>query len=490
MKPFRILIYLIFVALILLFTSVIFPSEGIKLPGGITLKFFSINRLFNHEGAKYADISRILKFNSASEEFKGENVLKFKDEIEGIILDTIRANPDSLKKITSLIQFPRKDPSSFYNLFFTLKNLKSTHDLVRIMHYGDSQIEADRMTSFIRNKLQGMFGGSGCGFIPPVPLYNGKMSIKQEHSSNWQRFTGFSNVDTSLGHKRYGALFSFSRHNSSDNMRDETAWLNFSPSPIGFPLAKNFNRISLYVGGNEGSSSMVASIDDSIIGSVRVSPTKNFKKVSWRTGSTPKNFRIEFSEGTSPEVYGISLDNSWGLAVDNIPLRGSSGLVFSKTDTVFLKKMYKELNVGMLILQFGGNIIPHNAENYKFYEDFFMRELGVLKRMLPGTPIIVIGPSDMSLKENGEYKTYPSLEPVRDAMRTAALQSGCAFWDMYEAMGGENSMPSWVYADPPLAVSDFVHFNHRGASIIGEMFSNAFIYEYNSWLIKNDVKTN
>ena len=88
----------------------------------------------------------------------------------------------------------------------------------------------------------------------------------------------------------------------------------------------------------------------------------------------------------------------------------------------------------------------------------------------------------MSVKENGEYTTYSNLEPVRDALKKAALESGCAFWDMYEAMGGRNSMPSWVFADPPLAISDFVHFNPRGARIIGEMFYNAFIYEYDQWL--------
>jgi lysophospholipase L1-like esterase len=77
--------------------------------------------------------------------------------------------------------------------------------------------------------------------------------------------------------------------------------------------------------------------------------------------------------------------------------------------------------------------------------------------------------------------THPNLEGVRDAVKNAALQSGCAFWDMYEAMGGRNSMPSWVFADPSLAVSDFVHFNTRGARLIAEMLYNAIMYEYQEW---------
>jgi len=51
-------------------------------------------------------------------------------------------------------------------------------------------------------------------------------------------------------------------------------------------------------------------------------------------------------------------------------------------------------------------------------------------------------------------------------------------------MGGKNSMPSWVSAQPPLAVADYVHFNARGAKVIAEMFSNALLYEYNYWQFK------
>ncbi|HML84907.1 MAG TPA: hypothetical protein PKE52_07095, partial [Bacteroidales bacterium] len=35
----------------------------------------------------------------------------------------------------------------------------------RILHYGDSQIEGDRISGYIRNRLQGIYGGGGPGFI-------------------------------------------------------------------------------------------------------------------------------------------------------------------------------------------------------------------------------------------------------------------------------------------------------------------------------------
>jgi lysophospholipase L1-like esterase len=144
--------------------------------------------------------------------------------------------------------------------------------------------------------------------------------------------------------------------------------------------------------------------------------------------------------------------------------------------------MYADLNPGLFILQFGGNVIPYMDGGFEKYKRFFMRELKVIKKIAPGVPVIVIGPSDMSKKVKGKYETYPNLENVRNALKEATLESGFAFWDMYEAMGGKNSMPSWVNAEPALAITDFVHFNSRGARLISEMFYNALIYEYNTWV--------
>jgi lysophospholipase L1-like esterase len=67
------------------------------------------------------------------------------------------------------------------------------------------------------------------------------------------------------------------------------------------------------------------------------------------------------------------------------------------------------------------------------------------------------------------------------------LKTGCAFWDLYQAMGGKNSMVQWVNATPSLAEKDFTHFNFRGARIIGEMLYNAIIKEYVSFKKKEIV---
>jgi hypothetical protein len=92
--------------------------------------------------------------------------------------------------------------------------------------------------------------------------------------------------------------------------------------------------------------------------------------------------------------------------------------------------------------------------------------------------VLVMGVADMSVKNGNDFESYANLDNVIHTLRSAAFRSGAAFWDMQKAMGGRNSMPAWVNANPPLAASDYVHFNKRGSDIMAQMFYNAFIYEY------------
>ena len=102
--------------------------------------------------------------------------------------------------------------------------------------------------------------------------------------------------------------------------------------------------------------------------------------------------------------------------------------------------------------------------------------------MIPGVCVIVIGPSDMSIKDGEHYVTRPFLEDVRDAMKEHTLNQGAVFWDMYTAMGGRGSMVSWVEADPPLAATDYTHFSPAGSKKVGELFYTALINDYAEWL--------
>jgi len=169
--------------------------------------------------------------------------------------------------------------------------------------------------------------------------------------------------------------------------------------------------------------------------------------------------------------------------VDNIPMRGSSGAVFKKQDRALLQAMFAELAPSMIILEFGGNTVPYidSQEECVNYGKWFASQIKMIKGMNPNATIILIGPSDMAIKVKTEYYTHPYLPHVRDVLKKAAQESHCMFWDMYEAMGGLNSISKWIEAEPPLAAKDYTHFTPKGAREIAKMFYEQLMEKYDDY---------
>jgi lysophospholipase L1-like esterase len=205
-----------------------------------------------------------------------------------------------------------------------------------------------------------------------------------------------------------------------------------------------------------------------------------FQKIQVKFPKTPEEIIVSFKGKDSPDILGMSLEGNNGVVMDNIPLRGSSGTLFTKQDATLLKEMFASLAPNLIILEFGGNTIPYTKTKRQAsdYGNWFKQQIRFIKKLNPEAPILVIGPSDMSYKNKTEFETYLFLEDVRDALKEATLNSDCLFWDMYESMGGKNSMPSWVNADPALANADYIHFSSKGSVKIAELFYEELMILY------------
>jgi lysophospholipase L1-like esterase len=168
-------------------------------------------------------------------------------------------------------------------------------------------------------------------------------------------------------------------------------------------------------------------------------------------------------------------------------LRGSSGTFFNQINFSQLKQFYEYLNVKLIILQFGGNSLPYlkdkaMADNFGNY---LKSQIYTLKKVAPQASILLVGPADMSVKEGTAYVTHPLLEDLRNAIRKAAFDTDCAFFDMYDCMGGKNSMVSWV--EEGIAAKDYIHFSPKGARKIATLLYSSLINDYNSYS-KSDKK--
>jgi lysophospholipase L1-like esterase len=398
-----------------------------------------------------------------------------------VIDSLVRLRLDSIRGRVHPLELSGRAATELARFFRTASGAIEKGKLVRILHYGDSQIENDRMTALLRYRFQKVFGGSGCGMVPAIPLYSGNPVFRERYSGSWTRYTGFGRRDSTLGHNNFGAMASFTAVPPAGEGTPPSLEFTFLPGK----RASQFSALKLLLHSYAGSGMVSVHFNDTISDTVRAI-RDGYQEVTFRPGVTPGKVRLEFGLKEGGRIYGIGFDPDAGVQVDNIAMRGSSGLEFSRFDRHLLDTMLTAMNPGMILMQFGGNVVPY-IEHASAYKRFFKRELKFMKRLCPGVPIIVIGPADMSKKENGRFITWETLEPVRDALREAALESDCAFWDMYAAMGGRNSMQNFVLADPPLATPDYIHFTPRGANLMAGMFFDAVMLEYEKYGVKGHL---
>lgn len=444
-----------------------FPEKGITI-GSSSIQFPTANDFFLPPQQQEDSLKNVEK--DLIELFDSTVIVS---EIDSTL---IQAKLDSLKKYRKSIQITSKGKSAIHRFFATLDKAKNKK--VRIMHYGDSQIEGDRITSFLRNELQKKFGGYGVGLFPIIQVAP-KMSVNTEYSENWKRYAGFGKKDSTVTHNKYGVLMNFSRFApipTSTNINDTisfTGWLKIRKPKASYGKTKSYTQLNIYLSNNYASTNYNILADGETIKSGVITANTPFEVLKTNFNNTPEEITITFTGNDSPNIYGISLEGNTGVVMDNIPLRGSSGTIFTKQDKTLLSNMYAHLSPQLILLEFGGNTIPYikSKEKATDYGRWFKSQIRFIKKLNPNAAIIVIGPGDMSIKEKTDYITHPQLENVRDALKKAALSSGCLFWDMYEVMGGKNSMTKWVNAKPPLAASDYIHFSTKGAKKIAEEFN-------------------
>ncbi|PID88377.1 MAG: hypothetical protein CSB06_00445 [Bacteroidia bacterium] len=509
MTPKKTLLFILSVLFTLLLLSIIFPKDGITLFNGKKWQFITFEEILSPPKQTKKDIDSLLSHTTIDEE--PDDTLAFvqeqkKEKRDSVLIDSqyvyYKPMPVKIDSVVRYLEFPTSAKTDLDPFFALLKNIKNDRKKIRIMHYGDSQIETDRITDYFRYKLQKQFGGTGCGLVPAVKAFNFKSPMIHTTKGQWKRYTVYGRRHPAVTHNRYGVTGNFSRFSPilppTDTLdsfavnKDLTPYelnhyasLTIAQSPYSFQPTKRYSKCKLFYGNCPKKVKVKLYADESLKDSVELQPTNNYKTHTWTFARTPGNLKFEFEAPESPDIYGFSLEGNSGINIDNIAMRGAAGLFFSRMNGRMLAQMYKELNVKMFILQFGGNTVPGMRDNYAFYQKGFSRQIKRLKKLVPDAVIIVIGLADMSMKEKDIYVSYPNIPKIRDALKQAAFANQCVYWDMYEAMGGKNSMPSWVFHDPPLGEKDFTHFTPKGARYIAKMFYNAFMYEYNRYLRKN-----
>ncbi len=480
MKPIRIFLLLLIVFLVFGLTSLIIPDRDLRISDDLSVRFPSLRSMFKPKKNEYADIASILKIQRSDT-----------DSLVRIMTTDTLKKPDSLciKLVSQPLDYPGNDKSILYPFFRALCGLPVTKQGIHILHYGDSQLEGDRITDYLRSRFQADFGGSGPGMLP-IGEEAYSLALLSSFSGNWERHNLMGTKYKDQGSHPYGPLgsyfcFTSQQDSTAGSARQMEAWITFEGKRLSGVKTDQYQQCRIFYENYKQAVNVSFFNRDKKLKSDTLPFSRSLKEYDLSFTDTPSNLTIRFSGTDSPDFYGICLDSPSGISVDNIPIRGSSGLEFTRMSPSLLTEIYRLLNVKLLILQFGVNVVPGDLDDYTYYENGLYSQICQLKKLNPDLNIIVIGVSDASRKNGDTYESYPCVEKILNAQKAAAFKAGCAFWNLYAAMGGKNSMPSWVFAKEPLATTDFLHFNYAGARIVGKMFYSALINDYNDYIRKN-----
>lgn len=472
MKPQRILIFLLSVFLILLGIWFFFPSKGVRI-GKMSLRFPSYEKYLQdlRDGGSEVNVDSLLL------------AVKKGNEIPEDSQDSLDFFAGYISSNQNRIHLPGDDYTFFDPLFKEMERAAASGKTVRIIHYGDSQLEMDRISSILRQELQERFGGSGPGMVPMIQRIP-TVSVSQSASGN---LTRYALVGDSLSHwtssHRYGPLTQCVKVTGNGTFSFRKSENRYSQEK-----AKQISKVSVLLGDNSAGFRLDLKCDTlKNRSAVLDSAIKGVTMVTWTLPKNVSKGTISFSGDA--QIFGVALDGRAGITVDNVALRGCSGFIFSNIDAAVMRESFAKTDTRLVILQFGGNAMPGigSKKAISAYVNRIESQFDYFRKVAPKALLMFVGPADMCKSDEGSLVSWPLLSQLNDSLRVNCLRNGVAYWDTFNVMGGAGSMKKWVKHNPALAGPDYIHFTTKGADKIGDALAEAFLLYHDLFQLRGEL---
>ena len=335
---------------------------------------------------------------------------------------------------------------------------------VRIAVLGDSFIEGDILTADLREGLQDLYGGRGVGFVPfssSVALLRGTV----KHTlSGWKTL--------SVKDKRQAPEDLQDKFFISGDLCLPSEGAKVRMEGVSF--RKHIDRTDALrlVFINRQQTVLHVTVDDTLSGTFTPPAGEQVQRIDIEGPVHSVEVKLERPEGFIG--YGIELADRSGVIVDNYSIRGNSGLALFGTNFGINSQIGAILGgYDLLVLQYGLNVMSPDVMRYDTYADALVRVIKYMKRCFPGTSILIMGVGDRSTQRDGEFVTMPSVHGMIEAQRRAAGAAGVAFWNTFEAMGGNGAMVRWV--EKNWAAKDYTHIGYRGGKFVAGKLIDALL---------------
>jgi lysophospholipase L1-like esterase len=346
--------------------------------------------------------------------------------------------------------------------------------LVTVLHYGDSPTTADLITGDVRAQLQSRFGDAGRGYTliaKPWAWYGHRGVEISGHG--WTMRTGVGLMRQGI-YGLGGAAFegqpgAWSKFRLTESQQTAVD-VEYLAKPGGgtFAVEADDQRIVEQTTG----------ADTQAAASVHVELPPGTKTVSIRPATgTVILFGADFRRGTS------------GLLYDSLGLNGATTTVLARVlQPVLWKQELDRAVPALVVVNYGSNESSFGAFVHKQYAAELRLAIQRIRVAAPGAPILVMSPMDRGERSGlDEIETMSTIPEIVAIQRQVAAETHCAFFDTYDAMGGDGTMGRWYAASPRLVTADLLHPTPQGATIVAGLFVEQLGLGYNRWKMQHGI---
>ena len=350
-----------------------------------------------------------------------------------------------------------------------LRRTRASGQKTRIAYFGDSMIEGDLLTGDLRNLLQTEFGGSGVGFVPMNAVTaDFRETVHATFSPDWYEYNLLSDqwpADRPLGVSGHAFLPSHVSNADSTGIPADTSWVQFRAGQR-FVATRRFATARLFYGPG-GPRDRVLATTDGHRTTHALGGAGTLNELLLRPAPAARQLRLAFVTHGPRVVYGVSLESPGGVLLDNFSFRSNSGTLLLRIPAEQLAAFGRAFDYRLVVLHYGVNVARDHT--YGAYEQAMTRVVERMQHAFPRASILVVGMSDKSTRRDGAFVTDPQVPLLLAAQQRVARRTHAAFWNLFAAMGGENSMTRWVEQSPPLAHKDYTHINALGGRHLAQL---------------------
>jgi lysophospholipase L1-like esterase len=360
------------------------------------------------------------------------------------------------------------DPThQLYPFYHALELAETKHGVARILHYGDSPTTADSITADMRSLLQERFGDAGHGFVliaKPWPWY-GHRGVELK-GSGWR-------------------IEAASQNRAKDGLHG-LGGVSFTGSPGSLSkihLETPHNRMEVKFEQHPQGGVFTVTAGEQLLGEVETSGelAPGFHEFTLPPGTTEVTIAVKSG---SVRLFGVSFEKeSPGVIYNSLGVNGGQVQMVLR---YYEKKQWTEElqheKPDLVILNYGTNESGFASYIDTSYAKELREVIARVQTALPGTPILVMSPMDRGEKRSdGNIGTIATLPKLVEIQRSVARETGCAFFNTYQAMGGEGTMGRWYAMQPRLVSADFMHPLPQGARKVGLLLDEALVAGYGQY---------